>query len=96
MMQLGAWLLALIGPLVVRGILALGFTTVTFVGVTALVNQLVGYAQTYWSSTPATILALASLSGIPECLGMIFGALMSLFTMWTTTAAMKFVLKGKS
>lgn len=96
MTQLAAWFIALVGPLVVRGIIALGFTAVTFTGVTALVNQLVSMAQNNWSSMPAAVLSLAALSGIPESLGMIMGAYMAVFAIQASMGMTKYVLKGKS
>ena len=92
-MNLAAWLLSLVAPLVVRGVIALGFTSVVFTGVTELVNSLVSTAQSNWSSLPTTVLQLASLSGIPEVLGMIFGAYMARFAMWSSVGAAKYVFK---
>lgn len=71
MTQLAAWLLALIGPLVIKAIIALGFTAIVFTGVTELVNQLIASAQASWSTIPLAVLQLCSLSGIPESLGML-------------------------
>ncbi len=92
-MTLAAWLLALVAPLVVRGVIALGFTAVVFTGVTAGVNQLVASAQAGWSSLPTAVLQLASLSGIPESLGMIFGAYMSLFALQASLGFGQYVFK---
>jgi hypothetical protein len=92
-MTLAAWLLALVAPLVVRAVIALGFTAVVFTGVTAGVNQLVETAQTNWSALPTTVLQLATLSGIPESLGMIFGAYMSLFALQASMGFGKYVFK---
>lgn len=93
-MTAAAWLLALIGPLVIRGIIALGFTAVTFTGVTALVATLVSSAQTSWASMPAAVLQLVALSGIPEVMGMLFGALTARVTMWAAVSMSKYVLKA--
>ncbi len=92
-MTIAAWLLALIGPLVVRGIIALGFTAVTLTGVTVAANSLVEIAQTNWSSMPLTVLQLASLSGIPEALGVILGAYVARMMMWASIGASKYVFK---
>lgn len=79
-MTLAAWLVSLVGPLVIRAVIALGFTAVTFTGVVALANQLVESAQNNWSAMPAAVIQLASLSGIPEVLGMVFGAVLAVFS----------------
>ena len=93
-MNIAAWLLTLVGPLVIRVIAALGFTAVTYTGVTALINQLVSTAQQNWSAMPTAVLQLLTLSGIPQVLGMIFGAYMARVAMWAAVGAAKYVLKG--
>lgn len=92
-MNLAAWLITLIGPLAVRVIAALGFTAVTYAGVTALVDQLVGVAQQNWASMPLAVLQLVTISGIPQVLGMIFGAYMARVAMWAAVGAARYVLK---
>lgn len=94
MTQLASWILTLAGPLVIRMIVALGFTAVTYTGVTALVNSLVATAQNNWASLPTTLLQLCTLSGIPQVMGMIFGAYMSRVAMWAAVGAARYVLKG--
>ena len=92
-MTLAAWLLALVAPLVVRAVIALGFTAVVFTGVTAGVQQLIGTAQSSWSTLPVAVLQLATLSGIPESLGMVFGAHMALFALKASLGFGKYVFK---
>ena len=89
----GAFLLGMAGPLVVKGVIALGFTAVTFTGVTLLTNQLVQSAQANWAALPSTVINLASLSGIPEFLGMVFGALVARVAMWASVGATRYILK---
>lgn len=92
-MNIAAWLIAMVGPVVIRGIIALGFTAVTLTGVTAASNQLVQIAQQNWASIPTTVMQLASLSGIPEMLGMISGAYVARVAMWASIGASKYVFK---
>lgn len=92
-MNLAAWLLTLVGPLAVRVIAALGFTAVTYTGVTVLVDQLVSTAQQNWASMPLAVLQLCTISGIPQVLGMIFGAYMARVAMWAAVGAARYVLK---
>lgn len=94
MTTLAGWLMALIGPFVMRGIIAAGFTTITFAGVKAIVDQLVVQAQTGWQTLPAVTLQLASIMGLPELLGMLFGAYVSVFALKQATGLTKYVLKG--
>ena len=92
-MSIATWLIALIGPLVVRGLIALSFTAITYTGITLIVNQLVASAQANWSALPAGVLALASMSGIPQGLGTCFGAYMALFALRTAAGFTKYVVK---
>lgn len=92
-MNLGAFLLALLGPMVVRAIIALGFTAVTFTGVTITANALISTAQSSWSGISVTVLQLASLSGIPEFLGLVFGALVARLAMWAAVGASRYVMQ---
>lgn len=93
---LGVWLLAMIGPVLVRLVTALGFTAVVFVGVEALISSLVVSAQSSWSTMPATVLQLASLAGVPEALGMILGAYVGLFSAKIAIQAKQIIFAPKS
>lgn len=93
MTTLAAWLVALVGPLVVKGLIALAFTAVTFTGVTQVVQQLVDLAVANWASLPTAVLQLCALSGVPEVLGMIFGAYSARVAMWAAVGATRYVLK---
>lgn len=93
-MSWGAFLLSMAGPVVVRAVVALGFTAVSFTGVTILVNELVVNSQSNWASIPNTVLQLASLSGIPEFLGLVFGAAVARAAMWASVGASRFILKS--
>lgn len=92
MTNLYLWLVAAVGPLVIRAIVAIGFTAVTFIGVTELVNTLVQDAQTTWSGMPVAVLQVCTITGIPTCLGMIFAAYTSRVALWVSISGTKFVL----
>jgi hypothetical protein len=93
-MNVFAWVLSALGPLVIRAIAAAGFTMVTFAGVTALLQQLVSDAQARWSAIPSAILQLATLAGVPQVLGMLVGAYMARAALWASINAARYVLKG--
>jgi hypothetical protein len=93
-MPLAAWLLSLVAPFVIRGVIALGFTAVTFTGVTVLANQLIDIAKSSWSVMPLVVLQIASLSGIPESLGMIAGAYVARLGVWAAVNGTKYVMKA--
>lgn len=88
-----AFILALVAPIVIKAIAAAGITAVVFVGVDTMVGAMNTYAQTAWSSLPVNVLQLATLSGIPDCMGLILGAYFTRFTMQFATGAAKFVFK---
>jgi hypothetical protein len=92
-MTIATWLLALVAPLVIRALIAMSFTAVVFTGVTELSNTMVSTAQTNWSQMPATVIQLASLSGIPESLGMVFGALIAVLALKASVGFSKYVFK---
>jgi hypothetical protein len=89
-----AFLFAAVGPLAIRALTVLGFSAVTFTGITAVVDSLVSQAQTSFSALPAAVLALASIAGVPQCLGLLFGAFVARTTLWVGTSAVKMVFKG--
>lgn len=92
-MNIGAFLVAIIGPLAVRALIALGFTAVTFTGVIALQNQLLTFAQSSWATLPSAVLQLASLSGIPQGLGTVLGAYVAISALKAATGFKKYILK---
>jgi len=93
-MNMVAWLLALCGPMVIRALIALGFTAITLTGVTVAANALLVIAQNNWSALPVAILQLCNLSGIPQCLGMIAGAYMARVAVWAAVNGTKYILKA--
>ena len=50
-------------------------------------------AQQSWTAIPVAVLQLCTLSGIPQVLGMIFGAYMARVAMWAAVGAARYVLK---
>jgi hypothetical protein len=93
-MNLVTWLLSLVAPFVIRAVIALGFTAVTFTGVAVLANSLITIAQNNWSVMPLTVLQLASLAGIPESLGLIAAAYTARVAVWAAVNGTKYVLNA--
>ncbi|MDP2144407.1 MAG: DUF2523 domain-containing protein [Gallionella sp.] len=87
------YLLTLIGPLAVRVMISLGFTAVSFAGVVTVFDSLMQIAKDNWSTMPLAVLQLASLSGIPEALGMIFGAYTARVAVWSVMNGTKYLLR---
>ena len=92
-MNLWSWIIAAVAPIVIRVVVALGFTAVTFTGVTALSNQLITIAQNNWSTLPVSVLQIATLSGIPQSLGMIAAAYVARVGLWASINGVKYVLR---
>lgn len=92
-MTFAAFLLGMVGPLVIRAFIALGFTAITYTGVTAIVSALVSTAQSNWAALPAGALQLATLSGIPQGLGVVFGAYAALYAIRTAAGFTKYIAK---
>lgn len=88
------FLSAAIGPLAIRALVAVGFASVSFAGVTAAFSGLQSYAQTAWSGLPADVLALASLAQVPAALGLVFGAMSARLGIWASINATKLIFKG--
>lgn len=93
-MSLVTLLMQLVGPLVIRALLTIGFTAITFTGVQAAVNAVISQAQSSWSSLPAAVLQLASLAGVPEGIGLICGAFVARVTLWAVAQSVKLVFTG--
>ncbi len=93
MSTLAAFLMGISIPLVLRVVAALGFSVITYTGVTEFWSQLVGIAQANWSALPVTAMQLAGLSGIPEMLGMIFGAYATRMALWVAVSATRFIVR---
>lgn len=88
-----AWLMGLVGPLALRVLSALGMGMIAFTGVNELVQGLVSAAQSSWSSLPSAVLGLCSLAGMPQALGLIFGAFGARATLWLAANTAKLVFK---
>lgn len=92
--NLSVLLMSLVGPMVFRCLVLLGVGTVTFTGVTAALQGLIDMATSNWSGVGADVLALGSIAGIPQCLGIITGAMVARTAMWAAVSATRFVTTG--
>lgn len=92
-MTWSSWVLTLVGPLVVKILAFLGIAVATFTGVDLAFGQLQSYAQTNYAGLPSAVIQLAGLAGIPQALGMVFGAFNARLSLWTVTAAKRFLFK---
>jgi hypothetical protein len=87
MNTLFAFLASAVGPLALRVVAALGLGILTFTGVDTVLSNLIASAQSNWASVASDILGLASVARVPECLGLLAGAMTSRVTMWVAANA---------
>jgi len=83
-MNLAAFLIGMVGPLVARVLVSLGVSLVTIAGLTAATAALKGYVTSAIGGLPAVAVQLAGLYGAWTCLGMIFGTITFCVT-WQST-----------
>lgn len=96
MMGLGTWLAAMMQPLVAKVLMALGFSVVSIVGVTAALDTLKGQFVAQMNSVPAAGLQLAMLAGTGEAFGIIFGAVATRIALWQIQNGVKVLGIGGS
>lgn len=92
-MTWASWIISLAGPIAFRVLLAIGFSTVTFTGVTVAIQSLIDTAVSNWANLPGDVLGLAGVAGIPQAIGIICGAVVARAGMWAAVSATRFVLK---
>lgn len=88
------FLFAAVGPLAIRALVAIGFASVSFAGVTYAFNGLVTYAQGQWAGLPASVLQIANICGVGLALGMVFGAMTARIGIWAAANTTKLIFKG--
>ncbi|MDO8447546.1 MAG: DUF2523 family protein [Rhodoferax sp.] len=88
-MGIGTWLGLMMAPLVARILIALGFSVVSIVGVTAVLGQLKSSFISQAMALPAAGLQLGLLAGLGVALGIIFGAVTTRVAMWQIANATK-------
>lgn len=91
-MNLWAFLASAVGPLLVRALAYVGISILTVTGVDAVCAALQSSAQNSWGGMPSAVLGLASLAGVPQALGIIFGAFNARLTLWLATSMTRWVV----
>lgn len=87
------FLMGAAGPLALRIIASLGMSVVIFAGVDTALSGLIVSAQAQWASVAADVLGLAAVAKVPQCLGLIAGAMSSRVTIWVAAAAGRWIVK---
>jgi len=92
-MTWASWILTLVGPLVVKILAFLGIAVATFSGVDVAFETLQGHATSNYSGLPLAVIQLAGLAGVPQALGLVFGAFNARLMLWTAASAKRFIFK---
>jgi hypothetical protein len=93
MSGLAAWLMGLIGPLVIQALLALGVGVLTVVGFDAAFGQLTGWITTSISGLPADMTNILAMGGVFQGVSYILGAVSARVTLAGIGGAKRFFLK---
>jgi Protein of unknown function (DUF2523). len=93
-MGVGAFLLALVQPIISRILVALGMSIVTFTGMAVLMEQVTQAVQTAWGGLPGAILGLAGLAGLGEGLSIVFGAIATRVLIWQLTKSTRMLMSN--
>jgi hypothetical protein len=88
-MGLGTWLAAMMQPLAARVLMALGFSVVSVVGVTTVLDQIKELFIAQAMAIPAAGFQLALLAGVGPAMGIIFGAVATRLALWQIQNATK-------
>jgi hypothetical protein len=86
-------LASLAAPILARVLLALGFSVVTYVGMSAAIGLLRSQFMNALSGAPLAMLQLAGLAGVWSGLGMLMGGVTFIIAWWGLTKAVR-VTKG--
>ncbi len=90
-----AWFLAAIGNLAIRAMAALGFSSITVIGLSAGLQGLTQILLDNISGMPFAVLQLAGLGGAWEALQIILGCLTWCLSWHLLTGASRYVLAPK-
>ncbi len=77
MSTLGAFLTAAAGPIAKKVLTSLGIGVVSFVGLQALLSELLGFAKDAWGGMPAIAAAYMAIGGANTAISIIAGALIT-------------------
>lgn len=83
-MNIAAFLVGLVGPLMARWLASMGLSLVVLTGLTASVSQIKGLITSNLSGFPLVAIQLGGLFGLWEALGILLGAVTFVIT-WHST-----------
>lgn len=74
-MQLAAWLIALAWPIAKKILVSLGIGMISYGGLSLIGDQIESAVLDAWGQIGGATLAIATLGGIPQAIGIILGAI---------------------
>jgi len=77
MVNLASWLLAVSVPVVKKVMVALGIGTISYASIKPLIDSILGNLLTTYASFTGPAAQILSLSGIPDALGIVTGAIVA-------------------
>lgn len=90
-MTWAVWIISIAGPFIIKALTAVGISVLTFTGVTSALQALIDQATNNWAGISSDILALSSIAGIPQSIGIICGAMTSRVGMWAAVSATRWI-----
>lgn len=81
MSSAGLYLASVAGPIAKRAVMALGFGTVTYVGLDAALGVVKSNVISSWGAIPSGALAIMSMAGVSQAMGIVLGAIVARVSM---------------
>lgn len=93
MTGLAAWLMSLVGPLLIQALIAVGVGVLTVGGFDVALNQAISWIDTGVSGLPSDMANVLALGGVFQGMSYIVGAFSARVTMIGLSAAKRFIIK---
>lgn len=92
-MTLAAWLLSLIGPLVIQGLIALGVGVLTVTGIDLAVNQALAWVTSAVGGMSSDMVNVLALAGVFQGMSYVGGAITARVAMAGASSVKRFFIK---
>jgi Protein of unknown function (DUF2523) len=92
-MTLAAWLMSLIGPLVIQGLIALGVGVLTVTGIDLAVNQALAWVTSAVGGMSADMVNVLALAGVFQGMSYVGGAITARVAMAGASSVKRFFIK---
>jgi len=92
-MTLAAWLLSLVGPLLIQALIAIGVGVLTVTGVDIAVNQAIAWITSAVGGIPSDLANVLALGGVFQGMSYVVGAFVARVTMAGASSIKKWFIK---